>query len=87
VAARQAPGRWAHGVFGSSGGAVVGLALGTATPAKVRALVAHEPPVIELLPESVQVRAQTGDICETYPADRAENAMRKFIAHAGLGGT
>src|SRR5690349_7141572 len=32
------------GVFGSSGGAVVGLALVTAHPADVRTLVAHEPP-------------------------------------------
>src|SRR6266568_2701403 len=31
-------------VFGSSGGAVVGLALVTAHPAQVRTLVAHEPP-------------------------------------------
>ena len=36
-------------VFGSSGGAVVGLALVTAHPGQVRTLVAHEPPVIELL--------------------------------------
>ena len=38
-------------VFGSSGGAVVGLALVTAHPDQVRTLVAHEPPVIELLPD------------------------------------
>ena len=37
-------------VFGSSGGAVAGLALITAHPGQVRTLVAHEPPVIELLP-------------------------------------
>ena len=41
-------------VFGSSGGAVVGLALVTAHPGQVRTLVAHEPPVIELLPDSEQ---------------------------------
>jgi pimeloyl-ACP methyl ester carboxylesterase len=38
-------------VFGSSGGAVAGLALVTAHPGQVRTLVAHEPPVIELLPD------------------------------------
>jgi clorobiocin biosynthesis protein CloN7 len=43
-------------VFGSSGGAVVGLALVTAHPDQVRTLVAHEPPVVELLPDSAQVR-------------------------------
>jgi clorobiocin biosynthesis protein CloN7 len=73
-------------VFGSSGGAVVGLALVTAHPDQVRTLVAHEPPVVELLPDSAQVRAQIEDIYDTYRADGAEKAMQKFMAHAGLGG-
>ena len=72
-------------VFGSSGGAVVGLALVTAHPGQVRTLVAHEPPVVELLPDSAQVRAQIEDIYDTYRADGAEKAMRKFMAHTGLG--
>jgi len=72
-------------VFGSSGGAVVGLALVTAHPGQVRTLVAHEPPVIELLPDRDQVRAQIEDVYETYRADGAEPAMAKFMAHAGLG--
>ncbi|HZD67666.1 MAG TPA: hypothetical protein VFA45_01705 [Actinomycetes bacterium] len=45
-------------VFGSSGGAVVGLALVTAHPDQVRTLAAHEPAVVELLADSAQVRAQ-----------------------------
>jgi clorobiocin biosynthesis protein CloN7 len=73
-------------VFGSSGGAVVGLALVTAHPGQVRTLVAHEPPVIELLPDRVQVRAQIQDIYDTYQADGADKAMGKFLAHAGLDG-
>lgn len=73
-------------VFGSSGGAVVGLALVTAHPAEVRTLVAHEPPVIELLPDRDQVRAQIQDVYDTYRAEGAGPAMRKFMAHAGLGG-
>jgi clorobiocin/coumermycin A biosynthesis protein CloN7/CouN7 len=72
-------------VFGSSGGAVVGLALITAHPGQVRALVAHEPPVVELLPDSAQVRAQIEDIYDTYRAEGADKAMEKFMAHAGLG--
>jgi clorobiocin biosynthesis protein CloN7 len=72
-------------VFGSSGGAVAGLALVTAHPGQVRTLVAHEPPVVELLPDSAQVRAQIEDIYETYRAEGAEKAMQKFMAHAGLG--
>jgi clorobiocin biosynthesis protein CloN7 len=72
-------------IFGSSGGAVVGLALVTAHPAEVRTLVAHEPPVIELLPDRDQVRAQIADIYDTYRADGPDKAMAMFMAHAGLG--
>ena len=72
-------------VFGSSGGAVVGLALVTAHPGQVRTLVAHEPPVVELLPDSAQLRAQIQDIYDTYRADGADKAMAKFMTHAGLG--
>ena len=72
-------------VFGSSGGAVVGLALVTAHPGQVRTLVAHEPPVVELLPDSAQLRAQIRDIYDTYRADGADKAMAKFMTHAGLG--
>ena len=48
--------------------------------------MAHEPPVVELLPDSAQVRAQIQDIYDTYRADGADKAMQKFMAHAGLGG-
>ena len=72
-------------VFGSSGGAVVGLALVTAHLGYVRTLVAHEPPVVELLPDSAEVRTQIQDIYDTYRADGADKAMQKFLAHAGLG--
>src|SRR6266851_4434226 len=73
-------------VFGSSGGAVVGLALATAHPNQVRMLVAHEPPVIELLPDGAQIRAQINDIYDTYCNEGPEAAMQKFLAHAGVGG-
>jgi clorobiocin biosynthesis protein CloN7 len=71
-------------VFGSSGGATVGLALVTAHPGQVRTLVAHEPPVIELLPDRDQVVAQIDDIYDTYRADGPDKAMAKFMTHAGL---
>ena len=69
----------------SSGGAVVGLALITAHPEQVRTLVAHEPPVIDLLPDRDQVRAQIQGIYDTYRADGPDKAMAEFMAHAGLG--
>ena len=72
-------------LFGSSGGAVVGLALVTAHPDQVRTLVAHEPPVVELLPDAAQLRAQIEDIYDTHRVEGADKAMQKFMAHAGLG--
>jgi len=73
-------------VFGSSGGATVGLALVTAHPGEVRTLVAHEPPLVELLPDRDRVSAQFEDIYATYRAGGADPAMQKFFAHAGLTG-
>jgi clorobiocin biosynthesis protein CloN7 len=72
-------------VFGSSGGAVVGLALITTNPDQVRTLVAHEPPVVELLPDPAHLRDQIQGIYDTWRADGAEQAMQKFMSHAGLG--
>jgi clorobiocin biosynthesis protein CloN7 len=72
-------------LFGSSGGAVVGLALVAAHPDQVRTLVAHEPPVVELLADAAQVRAQIDDIIDTHRVEGAEKAMQKFMTHAGLG--
>jgi clorobiocin biosynthesis protein CloN7 len=72
-------------IFGSSGGAVVGLALVTAHPDQVRTLVAHEPPVIDLLPDGDQVRSQFQDVYDTYRAEGPDQAMPRFMAHAGLG--
>jgi clorobiocin biosynthesis protein CloN7 len=72
-------------LFGSSGGAVVGLALVTAHPDQLRTLVAHEPPVVELLPDAAQLRAQIDDIIDTHRVEGADKAMQKFMAHAGLG--
>jgi clorobiocin biosynthesis protein CloN7 len=73
-------------VFGSSGGASVGLALVCAHPGEVGTLVAHEPPVIDLLPDREQVGAQIQDVYGTYLTDGPDKAMQKFLAHAGIGG-
>jgi pimeloyl-ACP methyl ester carboxylesterase len=54
-------------VFGSSGGAVTGLALAARHADTVRTLVAHEPPLTELLPDAAQVLAVV---------DRIEHAFR-----------
>jgi pimeloyl-ACP methyl ester carboxylesterase len=49
-------------VCGSSGGAVTGLALVARHPGRVRTLVAHEPPLLELLPDAAEQRAATDDM-------------------------
>jgi pimeloyl-ACP methyl ester carboxylesterase len=67
-------------VFGTSGGAVAGLALVANHPDKVRTLIAHEPPVGELLPDAAQARAAVDDIEEAYRAYGSGAAWGKFIS-------
>lgn len=71
-------------VFGSSGGAVTGLALVARHPSRVRTLVAHEPPLLELLPDAEAQRAATEDIIETFHRDGIEAAWFKFMTNAGF---
>jgi pimeloyl-ACP methyl ester carboxylesterase len=71
-------------VFGSSGGAVTGLALVTAHPDKVRTLIAHEPPVTELLAEAAHQRAAAEDMIETFHRDGPGAAWQKFMTNAGF---
>jgi pimeloyl-ACP methyl ester carboxylesterase len=73
-------------VFGSSGGAVAGLALAVRHPDKVRTLVAHEPPLPELLPDASPIHAAVGDIEDTYRAYGNGAAWGKFVSlvmHSG----
>jgi pimeloyl-ACP methyl ester carboxylesterase len=67
-------------VFASSGGAVAGLALVANHPDKVRTLIAHEPPVGELLPDAAQARAAVDDIEDAYRAYGAGAAWGKFVS-------
>ena len=71
-------------VFGSSGGAVTGLALVTRHPHRVRTLIAHEPPLLELLPDAPEQRAATQDIVDTYRSQGHGAAFAKFMANAGF---
>jgi pimeloyl-ACP methyl ester carboxylesterase len=71
-------------VFGSSGGAVTGLALVVRHPGRVRTLIAHEPPLLELLPDAAHHRANTQDIIDTYRTDGMQVAWFKFMVNAGF---
>ncbi|MEV6632405.1 alpha/beta hydrolase [Actinoplanes sp. NPDC051470] len=70
-------------VFGSSGGAVTGLALVTRHPRRVRTLVAHEPPVLDLLPDAAARHATTDEIIRTFHAHGAGPAFGLFMRTAG----
>src|SRR5690348_2066356 len=67
-------------IFGSSGGAVNGLALVARHPEQVRTLVAHEPPSVQELPDREQALAGCDAIHETYLRDGFGPAMARFIA-------
>ncbi|WP_280434945.1 alpha/beta hydrolase [Nocardia carnea] len=67
-------------IFGTSGGAVNALALVTRRGDLVRALVAHEPPTAQFLPDRDRVLAVSTDITATYQRAGLGPAMAEFIA-------
>ena len=69
-------------MFASSGGAVNALALVAKHPEQVRILVAHEPPVAQVLPDRDAALAACVDVHETYLRAGFGPAMAKFIALA-----
>lgn len=71
-------------VFGSSGGAVTALALVQTHPEQVHTVIAHEPPLEELLEDREQLRARTEDCCATYLAGDIVGAWRKFFDAADI---
>jgi pimeloyl-ACP methyl ester carboxylesterase len=80
----DALGAEAADVFGSSGGAVTGLALVARHRQRVGTLVAHEPPLLGLLPDAARQGAATEDIIGTFHADGVQAAWRKFMQNAGF---
>jgi len=72
-------------VLGSSGGATYGLDLVARYPGRVRTLVAHEPPVSELLPDAARYHALNEEVGETYRGQGVAAAMQTFTAGVGFG--
>jgi pimeloyl-ACP methyl ester carboxylesterase len=67
-------------MFASSGGAVTALALVAAYPNDVSTLIAHEPPLIPVLPDAPAAeRAQAG-VRDVYEANGSNAGMAAFIA-------
>ena len=67
-------------VFGTSGGAVAGLALAAHHPETVRTLIAHEPPVTELVADAPHVRAVIDDMEDAYREGGPGCGAGKFIS-------
>jgi pimeloyl-ACP methyl ester carboxylesterase len=67
-------------VFGSSGGAVSALALVTAHPEDVRTLVAHEPPLIPVLPDAAAAERARAGFRDAYEAHGTGAGMAAFMA-------
>lgn len=73
-------------VFGTSGGAHIGLSLAARHPDLVIALVAHEPPSMMLLPDPEPSLAFDRALHHTYKTQGVDAAMGMFFSSAGLDG-
>jgi len=67
-------------VFGGSGGALIGLDLAARHPAALEGLVAHEPPVIGLLPDAAAYRALFDEIGEITRREGPWAGYVRFIS-------
>ncbi len=66
-------------VFASSGGAVTALALVAAYPNDVATLVAHEPPVIPVVPDAAEAERARARVRDAYEANGSGAGMAAFI--------
>lgn len=71
-------------VLGSSGGAVTALALATRHPDRVGTVVAHEPPLLTLLPDAEDRLTSTRQNIEIFHRDGLGAAFGRFMADAGF---
>jgi pimeloyl-ACP methyl ester carboxylesterase len=67
-------------MFASSGGAVTALALVAAYPDDVVTLVAHEPPIIPVLPDALEAERARAAMRDAYEANGEGAGMATFIA-------
>jgi pimeloyl-ACP methyl ester carboxylesterase len=67
-------------MFASSGGAVTALALVAAYPDDVTTLVAHEPPLIPVLPDAAAAERARAGFRDVYEAKGSGAGMAAFIA-------
>ncbi|MBB5084652.1 alpha/beta fold hydrolase [Nonomuraea endophytica] len=73
-------------LFGSSGGAVTSLALVAAHPGDVATLVAHEPPLIPVLPDADAAERARAGVREAYEKNGWGAGMAAFMVMTGWKG-
>ncbi|WP_435057403.1 alpha/beta fold hydrolase [Streptomyces sp. bgisy060] len=73
-------------VFGTSSGAIAALHLLTVHPERIARLVAHEPPVVELLPDAAEHRALLARMQAAFQAQGLMPAMSVLAAGLEEGG-
>ncbi|MHC1563193.1 alpha/beta fold hydrolase [Actinomycetospora sp. C-140] len=71
-------------VLGSSGGAVTALALAQEHPDLVHTVVAHEPPLVELLPDRAERHAGAEVVVERWFAGDHVGSWRAFLENADI---
>jgi pimeloyl-ACP methyl ester carboxylesterase len=67
-------------MFASSGGAVTALALVAAHPEDVTTLVAHEPPMIPVVPDALAAERARAGVRDVYEARGRNHGMAAFVA-------
>ncbi len=65
-------------VFGNSSGAIVALEILIRHPELINTVVAHEPPVVNLLPDASKWQAFFDEVYDTYCQAGATKAMHQF---------
>jgi pimeloyl-ACP methyl ester carboxylesterase len=71
-------------VLGSSGGAVSALALIQVHPEQVSTVIAHEPPLIELLPDRAELHAGNEDVIARWIAGDHIGSWKAFLDNANI---
>ncbi|BCB76089.1 alpha/beta hydrolase [Phytohabitans flavus] len=74
-------------VFGNSSGAIIGLDLAARRPELVRVLVAHEPPLFEVLPERDHWRGVIREVEAAYQEGGSAAAGQVLGAALGMSGS
>lgn len=80
----EAGGFTSAAVLGVSAGAIIGLDLAARFPEAVTVLVAHEPPLVSMLPEATRLWADGDSVQRTLERDGAHAAVMRLAQTQGM---